>query len=173
MKTLVLGGARSGKSRLAESLAMRSEKPVVYVATAQAGDAEMQKRIDAHRARRPSNWSIVEEPLHLTKALESIADDRVFVVVDCLTLWITNLLILGDDERLRRERDALIATLVTLKNEVVLVGNETGMGITPLGELTRRFVDESGWLNQQLAQTCERVVLTIAGLPSVLKGKPL
>lgn len=173
MKTLILGGARSGKSRLAESLALSSSQSVIYIATAKSGDAEMQERIDTHRTRRPPEWTVMEEPLHMAAALRAVSINRAFIIVDCLTLWLTNLLILGDDEMLQQERDSLLAVLPTLKNDVVFVGNETGMGIIPLGELTRRFVDEAGHLHQQLAQRCERVVLTIAGLPSILKGEPL
>jgi adenosylcobinamide kinase / adenosylcobinamide-phosphate guanylyltransferase len=173
MKTLILGGVRSGKSRLAESLALRSERPVSYIATATAGDAEMRSRIEAHRVRRPASWSIVEEPVRLAAALRKHAVKDAFVIVDCLTLWLTNLLVANDGTALQREIEALIAALPQLPGDVVFVSNETSMGVAPLGELTRRFIDEAGQLHQRLAQHCERVVLTIAGLPSVLKGEPL
>jgi adenosylcobinamide kinase/adenosylcobinamide-phosphate guanylyltransferase len=173
MKTLILGGARSGKSRLAESLATRSQRPVIYIATATAGDGEMRSRIDAHRARRPTTWDVTEEPIRLAATLETHARADTFVIVDCLTLWLTNLLVAGDEAIFHRERDALMAVLPMLHGHVALVGNETGMGVTPLGELTRRFVDEAGYLHQDIAQICERVVLTVAGLPSILKGEPL
>jgi adenosylcobinamide kinase/adenosylcobinamide-phosphate guanylyltransferase len=173
MKTLILGGVRSGKSRLAESLAARCGKPVIYIATAAAGDGEMRARIEAHRARRSPDWTVVEEPIRLGAALQAQAANGAFVLVDCLTLWLTNLLVAADEAQLSRERDALLTTLARLNGELVLVSNETGMGIMPLGELTRRFGDEAGRLHQELAQTCERVVLTVAGLPSILKGEPL
>jgi adenosylcobinamide kinase / adenosylcobinamide-phosphate guanylyltransferase len=173
MKTLILGGVRSGKSRLAESLALQSRRPVRYIATATAEDPEMHRRIEAHRTRRPADWSVIEEPVQLAAMLRKNAANDVFIVVDCLTLWLTNLLVAEDAGTLRREMDALIATLPQLPGEIVFVSNETSMGVIPMGELTRRFVDEAGQLHQRLAQICERVVLTIAGLPSILKGAPL
>ena len=173
MKTLILGGVRSGKSRLAESLALRSRRPVSYIATATAGDVEMQSRIEAHRTRRPTDWLVVEEPIRLAATLQQCADEHAFVIVDCLTLWLTNLLVANDDASLQHEKDALIAVLPRLPGDVVFVSNETSMGVSPLGELTRRFIDEAGQLHQQLAHGCERVVLTVAGLPSILKGEPL
>ena len=169
MKTLILGGVRSGKSRLAESLAARSGKPVTYIATAGVGDAEMRARIEAHRARRSPDWTVVEEPIRLGCALQACGTNGAFVLVDCLTLWLTNLLVANDAAQFARERDALLATLPRLDGEIALVSNETGMGIMPLGELTRRFGDEAGRLHQELAQICDRVVLTVAGLPMVLK----
>jgi adenosylcobinamide kinase/adenosylcobinamide-phosphate guanylyltransferase len=173
MKTLILGGARSGKSRLAEALAARSGKPVTYIATAAAGDGEMRARIEMHRARRSPEWIVVEEPIRLGAALQAQAANGAFVLVDCLTLWLTNLLVAADESQFAREREALLATLSQLRGDIVLVSNETGMGIMPLGELTRRFGDEAGRLHQELAQCCERVVFTVAGLPSILKGEPL
>ena len=172
MKTLILGGVRSGKSRLAESLATRSGQPVRYVATATAGDDEMRSRISIHRQRRPADWTVVEEPTRLAAALQQNAAGT-FVIVDCLTLWLTNLLMANDENVLTRERDALLATLPHLAGHIVFVSNETGMGIMPMGELSRRFADEAGRLHQEIAQACERVVWTVAGLPSVLKGEPL
>ena len=173
MKTLILGGVRSGKSRLAESLAARSGKSVTYIATAAAGDGEMRERIAAHRTRRSPDWTVVEEPVRLSAALEAHAVNSAFVLVDCLTLWLTNLLVANDETQFTRERDALVSLLPRLNGEIALVSNETGMGIMPLGELTRRFGDEAGRLHQELAQHCERVVLTVAGLPSILKGEPI
>ena len=103
---------------------------------------------------------------------ENAAAD-VCLLVDCLTLWLTNLLMLEDPQRLAFERDQLLETLVTLPGEIIFVSNETGMGVVPLGELTRRYVDEAGWLHQALAERCQRVVLTVAGLPLTLKGTAL
>lgn len=170
MKTLILGGARSGKSRLAERIAGESGRIVSVVATATAGDSEMSARIDAHRAKRPAHWIVIEEPLALADALVRSDRDGGLVLVDCLTLWLTNLLLSPDPDRLARERAALLDTLPGLRSDVVLVGNETGMGIVPLGELSRRFQDEAGWLHQDLARSCDRVILVVAGLPQVLKG---
>ncbi|MGE7137337.1 bifunctional adenosylcobinamide kinase/adenosylcobinamide-phosphate guanylyltransferase [Luteibacter sp. NPDC031894] len=169
MLSLVLGGARSGKSALAERLAIASGREVVYVATAQALDAEMSERIAHHRSRRPTGWRLVEEPLALADTLASHARDDRFVLVDCLTLWLSNLLGAEDASRFERERDALLQARA-LPGDVCFVSNEVGLGITPLGELTRRFVDEAGRLHQALAQRCDRVVFVAAGLPLTLKG---
>lgn len=173
MKTLILGGIRSGKSRLAERLATDSGLPVSYLATATAQDAEMKARIEAHRVRRPASWQVIEEPLHLAAALEQQAAPGQCVLVDCLTLWLTNLLIAAESDCLTRERDALLTCLRRLDGEIILVSNETNMGIVPLGELSRRYCDESGALHQEIALICDRVVLTVAGLPHILKGPPL
>jgi len=170
MRTLILGGARSGKSALAERLAMESAHEVVYIATAQAHDEEMAARIAHHRAQRPPHWLSVEEPLALADALQAHARPGRCVLVDCLTLWLSNLLGHPDSERFKRERDALLHLLPTLKGQVLLVSNEVGLGVVPMGELTRRFVDEAGRLHQLLAAQCERVVLVVAGLPMPLKG---
>ncbi|WP_428385982.1 bifunctional adenosylcobinamide kinase/adenosylcobinamide-phosphate guanylyltransferase [Nevskia ramosa] len=169
MRSLILGGVRSGKTRHAQSLAEASGLLVSYVATAQAGDGEMASRIAHHRASRPVNWQLVEEPLALASTLHAVAAPGRCILVDCLTLWLTNLLLFEDGSRLAAERDALLATLPTLPGEIILVSNETGLGVVPLGELTRRYCDEAGWLHQALAAQCERVVFTVAGLPMVLK----
>lgn len=173
MKTLILGGVRSGKSALAETLARASDLTVVYVATATAADPEMVRRIEEHRRRRPRHWPCVEEPLHLAAALQTHAGLRRCLLVDCLTLWLTNLLLADSGGLLERECRSLMECLPALPGEVILVSNETGLGIVPLGEINRRFCDQAGWLHQRLAQACERVILTIAGLPQVLKGEPL
>ena len=173
MKTLILGGVRSGKSRLAERLAGESGLPVTYIATATAEDDEMRARIAAHRAHRPPQWSLVEEPFKLTATLHTHATPDRCLLVDCLTLWLTNLLTDNDATLLEQERDALLNVLPTLPGRVILVSNETNMGVTPMGELSRRYCDEAGRLHQDLARICDRVVLTIAGLPHVLKGEPV
>ncbi|KJH84300.1 MULTISPECIES: bifunctional adenosylcobinamide kinase/adenosylcobinamide-phosphate guanylyltransferase [Pseudomonas] len=173
MLQLILGGARSGKSRLAEKLAADTHLPVTYIATSQPLDGEMNQRVAQHRARRPAEWALVEEPLALAWVLrENAASDRC-LLVDCLTLWLTNLLMLDDPQRLIAEREALLDCIGVLPGEVIFVSNETGMGVVPLGELTRRYVDEAGWLHQALAERCQRVVLTVAGLPLTLKGTAL
>ncbi|MCQ4287006.1 bifunctional adenosylcobinamide kinase/adenosylcobinamide-phosphate guanylyltransferase [Pseudomonas stutzeri] len=173
MPELILGGARSGKSRLAERLATESGLAVTYIATSQPLDAEMSERIARHRARRPTDWALVEEPLELASVLREHASADQCLLVDCLTLWLTNLLMLDDPARLAEERDALLECLAALPGRVLLVSNETGLGVVPLGELSRRYVDEAGWLHQALAARCERVVFTVAGLPMILKGEPL
>ncbi len=170
MKELILGGVRSGKSRLAEQRALASGLAVTYVATATAGDAEMQARIAEHRRRRPSSWALIEEPLALARVLrEQAAPDRC-LLVDCLTLWLTNLLGVSDENVFVKEHDALIDLLPQLPGHIILVSNETGLGVVPLGALSRRFCDEAGWLHQDIARLSDRVLLTVAGLPQLLKG---
>ncbi|MDH0143434.1 bifunctional adenosylcobinamide kinase/adenosylcobinamide-phosphate guanylyltransferase [Aquipseudomonas alcaligenes] len=173
MLELILGGARSGKSRLAERLATQSGLAVTYIATSQALDGEMSARIQHHRQRRPADWGLVEESLELARALRDNAAPGRCLLVDCLTLWLTNLLMLDDDTRLAMQRDAFLEALAELPGRIILVSNETGLGVVPLGELTRRYVDEAGWLHQAVAERAERVVFTVAGLPMLLKGEPL
>lgn len=171
MRELILGGVRSGKSRLAEQHANDSGLDVVYVATAQVLDAEMQQRIAHHRARRPAHWQVVEAGHGLAQVLQQQARADRCVLVDCLTLWLTQLLCDVSEAELRREVDALLAVLPTLPGQIILVSNETNMGVVPLGELSRRYCDEAGRLHQQLGALCERVILTVAGLPLIVKGK--
>ena len=171
MRQLILGGARSGKSAFAERIAAASGLEVVYLATAQSFDGEMAARIAHHRGSRPAHWQCVEEPIALAATLQAVAAPGRCVLVDCLTLWLSNLLGHPDSAMFAREREALLATLGQLPGQLVLVSNEVGQGIVPLGELTRRFVDEAGRLHQALALQCERVVFVVAGLPMVLKGE--
>jgi adenosylcobinamide kinase/adenosylcobinamide-phosphate guanylyltransferase len=168
MKELILGGARSGKSALAERLAAESGLAVVYIATATVGDVEMAERIAHHRERRPAGWGLVEEPQRLAGALRDAAAPDRCLLVDCLTLWLNN--VIADEALYQRERAALLEVLPGLPGRVILVSNEVGMGIVPLGELTRRYCDEAGWLHQELAQLCDRVTFVAAGLPLTLKG---
>lgn len=170
MRTLILGGARSGKSALAEKLADESGRDVVYIATAQAGDQEMTARIAHHRARRPAQWLCVEEPLSLAAVLREQARTDRCLLVDCLTLWLSNLLGDADAGRFAHERALLLDALPHLPGDVLMVSNEVGLGIVPMGELTRRFVDEAGRLHQSIAAASERVLFVAAGLPFVLKG---
>ena len=173
MLELILGGARSGKSRLGERLARESGLAVTYVATAHAGDGEMAARIAHHQSRRPAEWELVEEPLRLMQVLRDRAAENRCLLVDCLTLWLTNLLWLEEGAHLERERDALLEGIAALPGRIILVGNETGLGVVPLGELTRRYVDEAGWLHQALAERAQRVTFCVAGLPMILKGESL
>ncbi|MEH6825732.1 MAG: bifunctional adenosylcobinamide kinase/adenosylcobinamide-phosphate guanylyltransferase [Motiliproteus sp.] len=173
MKQLILGGARSGKSALAEKLAADSGREVVYIATATQGDAEMADRIALHRQRRPAHWHLLEEPLNLAQTLEAQAAEGRCLLVDCLTLWLSNLLFIDDGIHFQPQRDALLERLPQLPGEIILVSNEVSMGIVPLGEISRRFQDESGLLHQNLAGLCDRVLLTVAGLPVILKGPAL
>ncbi len=173
MLQLILGGARSGKSRLAEKLASDSGLNVIYIATSQPLDGEMNQRVALHRERRPAEWGLIEEPVELARVLRENAGEGRSLLVDCLTLWLTNLLMLDDPQRLAQEREALLDGLAELPGEIIFVSNETGLGVVPLGELTRRYVDEAGWLHQALAERCHRVVFTVAGLPMTLKGPAL
>ncbi|MGO1071181.1 bifunctional adenosylcobinamide kinase/adenosylcobinamide-phosphate guanylyltransferase [Lysobacter sp. CA199] len=172
MHSLILGGARSGKSALAERMASAFDD-VVYIATAQALDTEMSERIAHHRQRRPAAWGCVEEPFALADALRRHAAPGRCVLVDCLTLWLSNLLGLEDVEVWERERRALFSTLAGVDGSVLLVSNEVGLGVVPMGALTRRYVDEAGRLHQALGQSCDRVVFVAAGLPMLLKGPAL
>jgi adenosylcobinamide kinase / adenosylcobinamide-phosphate guanylyltransferase len=162
--TLVLGGARSGKSRYAESLITALPPPWVYVATAEAGDGEMTERIAVHRGRRGADWRTVEVPHDLAAA---VATMRAPVLVDCLTLWLSNRMLAGADMDV--EIDRFEAVLDAHAGPVVLVSNEVGFGIVPDNALARRFRDLQGRLNQKLAARADRVVLMVAGLPVMVK----
>lgn len=181
MLELILGGARSGKSALAEQRASDSGLSVIYIATGQAGDGEMSQRIRHHRASRPTQWLTVEEPLHLAAALEKHSSSGNCIIVDCLTLWLTNLILTGkaaqqteagekiDCPLLTEELAALFTALNHVSGNIIFVSNEVGMGIVPMGAVNRLFVDEQGRLNQRLAQLADRVTLVSAGLPLQLK----
>lgn len=171
MLQLILGGARSGKSRLAEQTAISMQLAVTYVATAQALDSEMQSRIAHHQNQRPAHWSLVEEPLFLAKTLQKIDRPNQIILVDCLTLWLTNLLLLDDQNVQEFECEQLLKVLPKLQSEIILVSNETGLGVVPLGEISRRFVDEAGRLHQVLGQIADKVMFCVAGFPMILKGE--
>lgn len=174
MLTLVLGGARSGKSRHAQDLAAGSGTAVCCVATAEAGDAEMAARIARHQADRPGHWRTAEVPLHLAAAIRAAAEPC--VLVDCLTLWLNNWLGAADPAGYAAARHELLAVLADWAavpdRHLLLVANEVGLGVVPLGELSRRFVDEAGWLNQDIAGLADQVIFLAAGLPLQLKGTP-
>lgn len=179
MRELILGGARSGKSRFAERRAAQSGGAVVYIATATAGDAEMAARIRSHRAGRPDSWRTVECPLRLAETLHAHAAPGRCLLVDCITLWLSNLLgfahragVEVDDveQTFRAEREALLETLPALPGHVILVSNDVGQGLVPADPHSRRFRDEAGWLHQALAERCERVHWVVAGLAQTLKG---
>jgi adenosylcobinamide kinase/adenosylcobinamide-phosphate guanylyltransferase len=167
---LILGGARSGKSAFAQQRATASGLHVTYLATAQVGDMEMAERIARHRAERPSDWGLVEEPLALASALRTHATPERCLLVDCLTLWLNNLLAAGD-ERLSDEISTLLETLPALPGQILLVSNEVGQGIVPANPLARRFRDEAGRLHQGIAAGCDRATFIIAGLPLTLKDR--
>ncbi len=164
--TLVLGGARSGKSRHAEGLITALPPPWTYVATAEAGDEEMAARIKSHRERRGAQWRTIEAPRELAKALSACGDGP--VLVDCLTLWLSNLMLA--EANVEEETAQLEETLAATKGPLVLVANEVGSGIVPSYPLGRRFRDMQGILNQRMAARAERVILMVAGLPLALKG---
>jgi adenosylcobinamide kinase / adenosylcobinamide-phosphate guanylyltransferase len=166
--TLVLGGARSGKSRYAESLVTAIPGPWIYVATAEACDAEMAERIAAHQARRGAGWRTLETPRDVVGALT--AHGTTPLLVDCLTLWLANALLAGADVDAEIER--LEAALEQASAPLVLVANEVGFGIVPDNALGRRFRDLQGLLNQRIAARADRVVLVVAGLPLTIKGSP-
>ena len=171
--TLVLGGARSGKSRLAEEMTSRALaagcQGAVYIATAEPGDAEMRERIERHKSRRDRRWRTVEEPLELPGALSRNADAGTAVMIDCLTLWLGNLMAAGRDDG--EAAQALLAALSRAPGPVVLVSNEVGLGIVPENALARSFRDRAGRLNQAVAAAVDRVVFVAAGLPITLKDK--
>jgi adenosylcobinamide kinase/adenosylcobinamide-phosphate guanylyltransferase len=167
--TLVLGGARSGKSRYAEQAVMASPLPWVYVATAEPFDAEMTARIAEHRSRRGGQWQTVEAPLDLAGAIAD-APASATVLVDCLTLWLNNLMFNKRDIDVETQR--LEAALAARLAPIVLVSNEVGSGIVPDNAEARRFRDLQGRLNQRIAARADRVVLLVAGLPMAVKGQP-
>jgi adenosylcobinamide kinase/adenosylcobinamide-phosphate guanylyltransferase len=151
-------------------LAGESAVQVVFVATATASDSEMAERIARHRDDRPGHWGLVEEPVALAEVLRTNAIEGRCVIVDCLTLWLGNLMLLDDETRLANERDALLECLERSRGTVLLVSNEIGMGVVPSGELSRWFRDELGSLHQALSERCDSVALCVAGLPMWLKG---
>lgn len=169
-KTLVLGGIRSGKSDLAERVVAASGAPVCYVATATAGDDEMAARIQRHRARRPADWQLVEEPLALGRVLAARDTPAPALLIDCMSLWLSNGLAAGE-ATFTAERESFLNALPEYPGPVVVVSNEIGLGLIGMDPLTRRFADELGWLNQALAGCCDNVVMSVAGLPQVLKGQ--
>ena len=171
MIQFILGGARSGKSRLAEQIAQQLGKTVIYVATAQAGDAEMQARIQHHRQQRPKTWKLCEEPLYLAQQLKVLDHPNAVILVDCLTLWMSNLLMQSADNFAEQQISALLDVLTHLQADIILVSNETGLGVVPMGEITRKFVDETGRLHQQLGGIADKVLFCVAGFPMLLKGE--
>ena len=182
-RTLVLGGARCGKSAYAEQIAAASGKEVVYIATAQAGDGEMMARIAHHRQQRPAVWTTVEEPIALGDALQRWCAPQRAILVDCLTLWLSNLLFSGPADFpdvgtimlppvFHEQRAHFLQALEQASGDIVLVSNEIGMGVVPYGAVSRCFTDEAGRLNQAVAARGEHAVLVAAGLPLVLKGAP-
>jgi adenosylcobinamide kinase/adenosylcobinamide-phosphate guanylyltransferase len=165
---LVIGGARSGKSRFAQGLAEEYAKDITLIVTAEVFDEEMAARVEKHRADRPAHWHVVEAPLELPEAIEQACAKSEFVLVDCLTLWLSNVLC-TQAQQLEERMNALCAAVQSASNQLVLVSNEVGWSIVPDNALARVFRDEQGRLNQRIAELCERVTLVAAGLPLALK----
>jgi adenosylcobinamide kinase/adenosylcobinamide-phosphate guanylyltransferase len=166
--TLVLGGARSGKSRYAESVAMSSPPPWIYVATAESFDDEMTARIAEHKSRRSHDWQTIDAPIDLAGALTALPRSAT-ALVDCLTLWLSNVMLADRD--INAEIQRLEAAVLAHRGPLVLVSNEVGSGIVPEHALARRFRDFQGLLNQRIAARADRVVLVVAGLPMIVKGQ--
>ncbi|TQV89620.1 bifunctional adenosylcobinamide kinase/adenosylcobinamide-phosphate guanylyltransferase [Aliikangiella coralliicola] len=166
---LILGGARSGKSRFAENEAAANNETVTYVATATINDDEMRARIEHHKNSRPEDWQLVEEPFNLSKVIEEM--DGGTLIIECMTLWLSNWLCTNDTEGWKEERERFFVSLKNSQANIVIVSNEVGSGVVPMGELSRDFVDQAGWLNQELAKTAAKVTLVVAGCPISLKPK--
>lgn len=188
---LILGGARSGKSRLAEQRAMATDLQRVYLATATAGDSEMSERIQKHRDdRKNQGWKTIEEPLYLATVLEEELingdDSNKVILIDCLTLWLSNCLHanvwqeqklalllflknLSQSGRIENKTNSDTYIDTGNKSQIIFVSNETGLGVVPMGELTRQFVDESGFLHQEIAAIADQVTFVVAGLPTEFK----
>jgi adenosylcobinamide kinase/adenosylcobinamide-phosphate guanylyltransferase len=169
MIELVLGGARSGKSHYAEGVAKASNKPVIYIATSEVRDNEMAQRVAIHQSQRPSEWQVIEEPFALASCLEDNSRVDNCILVDCLTLWLTNCLFGETQTSWNDYKQQLLTTLANLPGQVILVSNEVGCGIVPMGEMSRQFVDQAGWLHQAIAALVPRVTLVTAGIPMHIK----
>ncbi|KQT49558.1 adenosylcobinamide kinase/adenosylcobinamide phosphate guanyltransferase [Devosia sp. Leaf420] len=168
--TLVLGGARSGKTAFAERLAMRSGSKPLYLATTEALDDDMRDRVQSHRARRAGRFDLREEPMQISHAILQAGEKHDVILIDCVTLWINNMLVSGED--VATAVSELCATLVEFKtSKVVLVSNELGLGISPEDPLTRTFRDLAGSTHQRLGEICDDVYFIAAGLPLTLKGE--
>ena len=170
---LILGGARSGKSLYAEQLAQKTGFNVSYIATAQIYDDEFKARVQHHKNRRPADWALVEEPHFLAQTLGELDAPDKCIIVDCLTLWLAQWICQDcnppQNSSWQAEREALLTRLSSLQSTVILVSNEVGMGIVPLGEINRQFQDEQGRLNQAVASVADAVTFVAAGLPLTLK----
>lgn len=171
MIQLILGGARSGKSRYAEQLATDLKKPVIYIATATPSDSEMAARITHHQQQRPQEWRLCEAPLNLAETIKSESHKQQTILVDCLTLWLNNHLFHYPSQDFAQLFDELVSAITNIEADVIFVANEVGLGIIPLGEISRTFVDEAGRLNQRIARVADNVFFVAAGLPLQLKSK--
>jgi adenosylcobinamide kinase/adenosylcobinamide-phosphate guanylyltransferase len=168
-KALILGGARSGKSTYAEKLAIATGQPKLYIATATRLDDEMDARINHHISRRDKSWHTIEETVNVASIITDKKWSDHVILVDCLTLWMSNLMF-GEDEDVAKRRAELCDAVKNSNAKVILVTNEVGLGIVPMHPLSRRFRDEAGWLHQALAEVCDTVAFMAAGLPMMLKS---
>lgn len=166
---LVLGGARSGKSEFAEAQALASKKQLIYIATSQALDEPMAQRIEKHQRRRSDAWQTCEEPIALAEYLKKYNDERYCILVDCLTLWLSNCLFSDDKNLWQTQKQKLLELFPDIKAEIIFVSNEAGLGVVPMGQISRDFVDEAGILHQDIAKLADKVTFVIAGLPQTLK----
>ena len=175
MIEFIVGGVRSGKSRYAllkaNQLQQQRNGHKIFVATGTAGDGEMSKRIENHKKERDQSWGLIEEPLHLSRVLSEL-DGSETVLIDCLTLWVTNWLCADDFNGWSFEKNAFLSELDKSNAAVIVVSNEVGLGVTPMGELSRKFVDECGWLHQQVATQSDRVTIVQLGIPKTIKSEP-
>jgi adenosylcobinamide kinase/adenosylcobinamide-phosphate guanylyltransferase len=168
----VTGGCRSGKSQFAMDHANRHFHKKLYLATCEALDEEMVKRIEQHQLRRGPDWQTVEEPINIAGAIKQHENDTEVILLDCVTLWLSNLLMRKkEDQKIVNEVDKLIDTMKQAQSSFVIVSNEVGMGLVPVEPLGRRFRDLSGMANQKIAEVAQTVVLTVSGIPIFLKGK--
>lgn len=171
--TFVFGGARSGKSRFSQKLGESVLEKKLFIATAQPLDDEMKKRIESHRASRGKNWETIEEPLEISKAIREGGNEYGLILIDCLTIWISNLLegLDGDEEKILKEVRKLEETIKESGARFIIVSNEVGMGIVPDNKMARQFRDLLGMVNQGMAELSDRVILMASGVPMVLKGQ--
>jgi adenosylcobinamide kinase/adenosylcobinamide-phosphate guanylyltransferase len=169
MIKFIIGGARSGKSAYAESVASASGRELIYIATAAAGDSEMSERIKKHKERRRGNWQTIEEEIDISAIIQQPApNNQKLILIDCLTLWLSNLLHYKLD--VEAETEKLLSALKTTKSDIILVSNEVGQGIIPDNALARKFVDEAGILHQKIAKIAHEVFFVTAGIPNKIKG---
>lgn len=170
MVTLVLGGARSGKSRFAQELAAKMKR-VTFIATAQPSDAEMRRKIARHRSERPASWETIEAPVELAKAIALRSSKTNVIIIDCLTVYLDNLMRgkRGDVARIERQFQQVCQEIRTSQSSIIIVSNEVGCGVVPAFRSGRRYRDLLGWMNQQVAEIADRVVFMVAGLPLTMK----
>lgn len=169
--TLVLGGTRSGKSSYAKHIVETVCKRPLYIATAEALDAEMSDRIARHRADRGDDWNCIEEPINVAQVLGNLPCRTDGVLLDCMTLWLSNVLMKEGAAGFAKRKKDLLGALRRINSDLVIVSNEVGMGLVPDNKLGREFRDYAGWLNQDIAEIADNVVFVIAGIPLVLKGE--